>query len=135
MRRTRFTRWASRIALGVSVCLGAPITPAADTAASGLSDGEIKAQCLRLRELCETAEKRDSELGAATRNVEADATVENIDRYRDAFMGSELALRQLHRAAAASVKAQGHVPRCVHQCPLLRRYLERVREQRHLPKS
>ncbi|MGD9765398.1 MAG: hypothetical protein AB7V27_17000 [Candidatus Binatia bacterium] len=130
-------RSVTALALVIGLCVAATSARATDNfGANAVDDDDTKAQCVRLQELCEQAEKRDSELNAATRDVEADASVENIGRYRDAFMDSEIAVRQLHRAAAASVKAQGHAPRCVHECPLLKQYLDRVREQqRHVPKS
>jgi hypothetical protein len=85
------------------------------------------AECAQARDLCRQAEQSELEFEAARLRVEADATVENVGRYRDAFLDSEFALAKLRKAAIASGRAHGHVPRCFHQCPILKQFFDNSR--------
>lgn len=86
-------------------------------------------ECTQARALCREAQQREREYKAAKTRVEADATVENIDRYRDAFLDNELAFSKLQEAAVVSGRAHGQVPSCFHQCPTLKEFFDGSRKE------
>lgn len=117
--------WALLSALALT-WLTATIAAAEETPRQG-QPTSAPAECSQARALCQQAQQREREFEAARLRVEADATVENVDRYRNAFLDSELALGKLRQAAMGSVRAHGHVPNCFHQCPMLKEFFDRSR--------
>jgi hypothetical protein len=74
------------------------------------------AECEYIRQLCDVSRRRDEEASAATRDVERDATPENVDRYRDAFAQAETAFGELEEAARAIQKKHPEAPACLEKC-------------------
>ena len=89
-----------------------------------------QAECGQVRDLCEQAQRREQEFEAAKARVEGDASVENIDRYRTAFLVSETALSKLRKAAMDSAHAHGYVLACFQQCPVLKEFFKRANGHR-----
>ncbi len=119
--------WALPLVLALTWLAATASVAAAEETPSQASPPGEPAECSEARALCQQAQQSEREFETARLRVEADATTENVGRYRDAFLDSELALSKLRRAAMASGRAHGHVLSCFHDCPVLREFFDRSR--------
>ncbi|MGC2758237.1 hypothetical protein [Candidatus Binatus sp.] len=75
-----------------------------------------EAKCKYVLELCARARRYDAAYLSAKKDVERDSSVENIDRYREAFVDSSAAATELSDAAKAVALENGKSPKCFEPC-------------------
>jgi hypothetical protein len=106
------------VALGLAevVALGARISAAGEAGqhAAGLKSEET--ECKYVLDLCARSKRCDATFVSAKKDLERDSSVENIDRYRDAFIDSHVAFTELSEAAKVIVRKHGKSPNCFQQC-------------------
>lgn len=114
-------RWMAAALAGAGLALAAGAAPAGEPAEEAAALEGEGAECRYIAQLCSALQLRDRELASARSDVSADATVENVDRYRDAFLAAETAAMHLAEAAKAIRGKHRREPACFCDCAELAR--------------
>ena len=98
------------------VALGAGISAAGEAAQHAAGLGSEEAECKYVLDLCAQTKRSDAAFVGAKKMLEHDSSVENIDRYRNAFVASHDAFTELSEAAKVVVHKHGKSPNCLQPC-------------------
>jgi len=105
------------LAITMIVALDATIGEAGEASRHAAGLKSEKEEGRYVLALCARSRRLDLAFLSAKKNVEHDSTVENIDRYRHAFIDSHIAFADLSEAARVVVRKHGKPPNCFQKCP------------------
>lgn len=117
-------KWLERAVIACAVVVGVAgiIAPGTSVSAAGETEQDVaqlrstEAKCKYVLELCAQARRCDAAYLTAKKEVERDSSVENIERYREAFLNSNIAASKLSDAAKSVVQENGKSPKCFEPC-------------------